>query len=271
MKFGILPKEVVIRWNELTGPAYRVYLYFLTYRNAHDGIAFPGLEMASEELGMNYSLVCRSRKELIKKGWLVEVKKGRFRPMVGFAAVPKSEPLVHFSAENDVQSSESIVHKSEPLVHNSEPVVHKSEPLVHYNIEITDKLTEKGTKKRERTQRKAKPRASRLPDDFSVTDEMRDWAFLAIPDVDIEQETESFLDYFRGVSGSKGTKLDWVATWRNWMRRSKNFRPTQRQNQKKKITMEDHDAYWKQRYEEEGYLLDTDQAPNGKWLGNGKS
>lgn len=30
---------------------------------------------------------------------------------------------------------------------------------------------------------------------------------------------ESFCDYWRGVPGTKGRKLDWVATWRNWMRR----------------------------------------------------
>lgn len=29
---------------------------------------------------------------------------------------------------------------------------------------------------------------------------------------------EQFCDYWRGVSGARGTKVDWLATWRNWCR-----------------------------------------------------
>jgi hypothetical protein len=39
---------------------------------------------------------------------------------------------------------------------------------------------------------------------------------------------EAFCDYWRGIPGAKGRKLDWVATWRNWMRREheRRHRPT---------------------------------------------
>jgi hypothetical protein len=30
---------------------------------------------------------------------------------------------------------------------------------------------------------------------------------------------EAFCDYWRSVPGAKGRKLDWEATWRNWMRK----------------------------------------------------
>jgi len=30
---------------------------------------------------------------------------------------------------------------------------------------------------------------------------------------------EAFIDYWIGVPGQRGSKLDWDATWRNWMRR----------------------------------------------------
>jgi hypothetical protein len=36
---------------------------------------------------------------------------------------------------------------------------------------------------------------------------------------DLEREHRSFMDYWVAVAGQKGTKLDWDATWRNWMRR----------------------------------------------------
>lgn len=56
-----------------------------------------------------------------------------------------------------------------------------------------------------------------IPDPFVVTDEMRAWAETEATFVNLERETAAFVDYFRG----EGKKYkDWVATWRNWMRRS---------------------------------------------------
>lgn len=37
-------------------------------------------------------------------------------------------------------------------------------------------------------------------------------------DLDIESVADSFKDYWVGVPGAKGTKLDWLATWRYWVR-----------------------------------------------------
>lgn len=48
---------------------------------------------------------------------------------------------------------------------------------------------------------------------------MRLWAKEHVPGLGLEQATEEFADYWRGVAGAKGVKLDWVATWRNDMRR----------------------------------------------------
>ena len=63
------------------------------------------------------------------------------------------------------------------------------------------------------------PRGARIPEGFAVNDGMREWAAGHVPLVDIDRETENFRDYWTGVAGAKGTKLDWPATWRTWMRR----------------------------------------------------
>jgi hypothetical protein len=60
-------------------------------------------------------------------------------------------------------------------------------------------------------------RGSRLPDDFELTPEMIDWAIQKRPGVDLAEETEKFTNYFQSAPGSKGLKLDWVKTWRNWI------------------------------------------------------
>jgi hypothetical protein len=58
----------------------------------------------------------------------------------------------------------------------------------------------------------------RLPDDFALDDDMRDWARQKAPHVDPDRETERFCDYWRAKPGRDGRKLDWRLTWNNWMR-----------------------------------------------------
>jgi hypothetical protein len=62
--------------------------------------------------------------------------------------------------------------------------------------------------------------ATRIPEGFMPTEEMRRWfadeKLAAV--IDGKAEHEKFVDYWLGAPGVKGRKLDWPATWRNWMR-----------------------------------------------------
>lgn len=60
-------------------------------------------------------------------------------------------------------------------------------------------------------------RGTRIPDDFTVTPAMVQWAREKVPHVDGRLETEKFINYWRAKSGKDATKVDWEATWRNWM------------------------------------------------------
>jgi hypothetical protein len=65
-------------------------------------------------------------------------------------------------------------------------------------------------------------KATRLPDDFAVTPEMFAWSSeIGMSSLQTLDETARFKDYYLAVPGQKGLKLDWVSTWRNWIRRSK--------------------------------------------------
>lgn len=74
--------------------------------------------------------------------------------------------------------------------------------------------TDASTEGRARTAK----RGSRIPEPFAITDRMREWANSETPDVDLTAATAEFIDYWRGVPGQKGCKLDWDGTWRNRMR-----------------------------------------------------
>lgn len=67
----------------------------------------------------------------------------------------------------------------------------------------------------------SKSRGTRIPDPFPITPEMVAWAREHTPGIDHRAVTEAFVDYWRGVPGAKGVKLDWPATWRNWLRRER--------------------------------------------------
>ncbi|WP_146252002.1 hypothetical protein [Xylanimonas oleitrophica] len=74
----------------------------------------------------------------------------------------------------------------------------------------------------------AAKRGTRIPDPFPVTTEMVAWARAECPGLDHKRVTDAFVDYWRAKPGHQGIKLDWVATWRNWLRReaeSQGFRP----------------------------------------------
>lgn len=64
----------------------------------------------------------------------------------------------------------------------------------------------------------ARKRGTRLPEDFAVTAEMVAWVREKFPYVDGRAESDRFRDHFAAAPGQKGVKLDWEATWRNWMR-----------------------------------------------------
>jgi len=71
---------------------------------------------------------------------------------------------------------------------------------------------------RERDRDSAPKRATRIPDDFSITEEMKAWASATVPGLDIAWHTSAFIDFWRGASNN-ASKLDWPGTWRNWMRK----------------------------------------------------
>jgi len=67
----------------------------------------------------------------------------------------------------------------------------------------------------------AAKRGTRLSDNWQPSGEDFAWARKERPDVDLRTETASFCDYWRAKPGKEGTKLDWTATWRNWIRNSR--------------------------------------------------
>jgi hypothetical protein len=61
-------------------------------------------------------------------------------------------------------------------------------------------------------------RATRLPKPFDLPSEWRDFCQTERPELDPLRVAAKFSDYWHGKPGAAGRKLDWLATWRNWVR-----------------------------------------------------
>lgn len=71
------------------------------------------------------------------------------------------------------------------------------------------------------TKDKTATRGTRLPADWKPDDELVAWSKAERSDLDLRKVFAEFKDYWTSVSGSKGVKLNWDATWRNWVRAQK--------------------------------------------------
>lgn len=72
-------------------------------------------------------------------------------------------------------------------------------------------------------QPEAKARATRLPSDWTLPADYREWATTERPELasSIDTIAECFRDYWSAKSGKDATKTNWLATWRNWIRNQK--------------------------------------------------
>lgn len=66
-------------------------------------------------------------------------------------------------------------------------------------------------------------KGTRLPDGWNPEPDLIDAMRTECPGIDLQAEHRKFTDYWRAKTGRDATKLDWAATWRNWIR---NARPT---------------------------------------------
>lgn len=96
----------------------------------------------------------------------------------------------------------------------------KSTPVEQVNNSSSTVVT--NHKPETRNQNKEKDTATRLPADWVLTQEYYDAAKTARPewpDNHVKRVADGFRDYWVAKSGKDATKLDWLATWRNWCRR----------------------------------------------------
>ena len=64
-------------------------------------------------------------------------------------------------------------------------------------------------------------RGTRLPTDWELSEDQKQFCIKERPDLDPVKVSAGFKDYWIGAAGAKAVKKDWDATWRNWVRNQK--------------------------------------------------
>ena len=132
--------------------------------------------------------------------------------------LPNTKTLAFRLRMTEKQTLESINRLSHWLEQDDISVI--SEQYQTDSLE-TERETETEKEKKQNTQR-----GSRLPTDWFLPTSWEEWARKERPDLFVEKTAESFKDYWISKPGSGGVKLNWEATWRNWVRSQKqSFKP----------------------------------------------
>ena len=75
------------------------------------------------------------------------------------------------------------------------------------------------TSKPSKPPKASKARGARLPDGWQPDQALADWTRANAPAAANAVEVDRFRDYWQSLSGQRGVRADWAATWRNWARR----------------------------------------------------
>jgi len=85
--------------------------------------------------------------------------------------------------------------------------------------------TERETEKETEAEKKRGTKGSRLSTDFELPDSWTEFCQTERPDLNPQKVFDSFKDYWVAKAGAAGVKLDWTATWRNWVRNQNIAKP----------------------------------------------
>ncbi|MFC0666762.1 YdaU family protein [Azotobacter chroococcum] len=122
--------------------------------------------------------------------------------------------------EHEACTDGHLTTNQEPLTNNQEPEEQDQE---HVAADAPTAAQAQAENAGEPVQPKAQ-RAKRLPADWTLPAEWLTWALAdrpEFPEAAMVREGEKFADHWHAASGKNAAKLDWLATWRNWVRNAR--------------------------------------------------
>lgn len=232
--FSIVPVEV---WADkrLTLEQLRVLGSLLSFCGP-DRQCFPSRQEISKRSGVHVANVSAATSALEHLGWLTKVGKGGFSKANRYCIhVPET-----LAQQATVAESATVAGKARGMRVAEQATVAQQATVAESasstlalqarGKELTSELTtlggtppvarEAGIADAGRKASTAK--GARLPADWVLPKAWGEWALAEVPGWSadhIRKVGETFGDYWRAKAGREAIKADWLATWRNWVRR----------------------------------------------------
>lgn len=184
--------------------------YTLLIDACYDREAFPTIEEAIEWTWASSDLEVEAVKFVLSRFFTID-KDGRFiqdrilEELLDYHG--KADKNKQIAIERETKRKEIRTNRAQDV--NEAPPNHK--PLTTNQEPLTIKQEPK----------EKKQRGSRLPTDFLMPDDWFDFCRQERPDLMPDKVFDSFKDFWIAKAGAGGVKLDWLATWRNWVRNQK--------------------------------------------------
>ena len=184
-----------------SGPKF--VLVALSDQSNDNGVCWPSIPQIAKRCGLDVRSVSRSLAKLEQMG-LIE------RDVLQGRGTTYRLVFINQSAETPLTNC------PEPLTNcHATPDKLSSKPSVTIsNHQEQGKLRAS----QEPPQQEKQQRGSRLPADWNPSDVDKQFCKTERPDLDPEKTADRFRDYWISQPGAKGIKLNWPATWRNWVR-----------------------------------------------------
>ncbi len=225
-------KLMTIVWTLPLDVSEKMVLLALADNASDEGQCFPSVKRLTEKTSLSERTVQRMISRLDELGHLTcHMRQGR-------STVYTIHPR---QGDTPVRVTPPSQRRDTPVTVTPTPVTVTPHPRHGdtHNHQVTIK---EPSGEPERGARKARtPPRKRAPEDFRISDQMRAWAAQNVPGIDVDRETEAFMDHeFRNG------KTDWPATWRSWMRKAVAMGPGA-----------SSDGGWKPPPDEPGFTIDT--------------
>jgi hypothetical protein len=121
--------------------------------------------------------------------------------------IPDTKTLAFRLRLTEIKTKEIVIKLSHWLEHDDISVISDG-----YQVDLLETERETETKKEK------KALGKRLANDFSFPLEWEQFCQQTRPELNPTKTFDQFKDYWIAQAGQKGVKLDWFATWRNWVR-----------------------------------------------------
>lgn len=205
--YGRIDNRVITEHGADLGPyALAVYCALAVHADS-DGGSFPGRKTIAKETGMSDRSVDKALVLLAERGLVIV--ENRYHDDGGKTSNRYVLAHVVHPHANDVRMG------SEPDAHT-----HANEVRIEQDSQVTRLTEQRDVNVATRTH------ATRMTADWYPS--VEDYAFGAecgFNDRDVDVMLAEFRDYWLGVPGQRGTKVDWSATFRNQIRRERDRRP----------------------------------------------